>query len=171
MPASYSTPIFRYRMTQPRTLRAAARLMETGFDHATVVEDVLCSNQNQNETKGRMLERMVCVNSGRFAYSFLTQDEAEFDTGGLVDELVFIDGIQVGILCRAQKRRKVSIRSRNGCSASCVPACTSWWWSCSCSWSHTVGSLDDVLSPALDLLANFMAGADEPVHMTKTAAR
>jgi phosphoesterase RecJ-like protein len=114
----FDTHVFRYRLTRPPTLRAAARLMETGIDHAFLVERVLLDQpMSKMRLRGRMLDRMHVELEGRLVWAAL--DEAEcngVETGGLVDDLVFIEGTEVGMLLvdRAGGRVKLSLRSRGG---------------------------------------------------------
>lgn len=114
----FDTHVFRYRLTRPPTLRAAARLMETGIDHAAIVERVLLDQPlDKVRLRGRMLERLQCAADGRLAWATLTESECNgVETGGLVDDLVFIDGVEVGLLVmeRASGLCKVSLRSKGG---------------------------------------------------------
>ena len=112
----FDTHVFRYRLTRPPTLRAAARLMETGIDHAAIVERVLLDQPlGKVRLRGRMLDRLQCSAEGRLAWATLTETECrDVETGGLVDDLVFIEGVEVGLLVmqRAGGRCKVSLRSK-----------------------------------------------------------
>jgi phosphoesterase RecJ-like protein len=114
----FDTHVFRYRLTRPPTLRAAARLMETGIDHAVIVERVLLDQPlSKIRLRGRMLDRLRIALDGRLAWAVLNEAEcADVETGGLVDDLVFIEGVEVGLLVieRARGQVKVSLRSRGG---------------------------------------------------------
>lgn len=120
----FDTHVFRYRMTRPPTLRAAARLMEVGIDHAGIVERVLLQQPLPKvRLRGRMLDRMRLELDGRVAWAGLTAAEcAGVETGGLVDDLVFIEGVEVGLLLidRGDGRVKLSLRSRGGVDCSAV---------------------------------------------------
>lgn len=114
----FDTSIFRYRLTTPRALRAAARMLETGIDHARIVEEVLLQ---QSEAKARLrakvIDRMQVVAGGRLAWSSLRLDERDgVETGGFVDDLVFVEGVEVGLLVleKSTTATKVSLRSRGG---------------------------------------------------------
>ena len=64
-----------------------------------------------------MLDRMKVELDGRLAWAALHADEcAGVETGGLVDDLVFIEGVEVGMLLidRGGGRVKLSLRSRGG---------------------------------------------------------
>jgi phosphoesterase RecJ-like protein len=120
----FDTNVFRYRLTRPLTLRAAARLMETGIDHALIVERVLLDQPlSKALLRGRMLARMQTVLDGRLAWAVLTQEETDtVETGGLVDDLVFIEGVEVAALLmeRGDRHVKLSLRSRGGVDVSAL---------------------------------------------------
>jgi phosphoesterase RecJ-like protein len=114
----FDTSVFRYRMTSPASLLAAAEMLATGIDHARIVERVLL---DQSEAKARLrglvLNRFHRSADGRLARSWLTAAESErAETGGLVDDLVFIEGVEVGALLRgrADGSVKLSLRSKGG---------------------------------------------------------
>ncbi len=115
---AFDTSVFRYRLTSPRALRAAARLLETGIDHAGIVEQVLLQqSEGKARLRARVIDRMHLEASGRLAWSHVAASEsAGVDTGGLVDDLVFIEGVEVGLLFveRGPERVKLSLRSRGG---------------------------------------------------------
>ena len=112
----FDTSIFRYGHTAPGTLRMAARLIETGFDHRRVVEKVLLEQDAEKvRLKGRMIDRMKLRFGGQYAWAALTAAEvSNAETGGLVDDLVFVTGVEVGALLveKNDGRVKVSLRSR-----------------------------------------------------------
>ena len=120
----FDTSIFRYRLTRPQTLRGAARLLETGIDHARIVEDVLLQQKaDKVRLKGRMIDKMQLDAGGRFAWAALTAEEVNgAETGGLVDDLVFVEGVEVGALLvgRGDGTVKLSLRSRGGVDVSAV---------------------------------------------------
>ena len=114
----FDTSIFRYGHTAPETLRIAARLIETGFDHRAVVEKVLLEQaQDKVRLKGAMINRMRVRFNGQYVWSALNASEVNgAETGGLVDDLVFVEGVEVGALLveRPDGCIKVSLRSRGG---------------------------------------------------------
>jgi len=118
----FDTHVFRYRLTRPATLRAAARLMETGIDHAAIVERVLLDQPlGKVRLRGQMLDRLQTDADGRLAWATLSEAECVgVETGGLVDDLVFIEGVEVGLLLmrRARGVCKVSLRSKGGVDVS-----------------------------------------------------
>ena len=112
----FDTNTFRYQNTHPETLRAGARLMDVGIDHVSIVERVLLDQPlSKQMLRGHVLERMAIEAGGRFAWSLLHESETRgVETGGLVDDLVFIEGVEVAALFveRAGGVVKVSMRSR-----------------------------------------------------------
>jgi bifunctional oligoribonuclease and PAP phosphatase NrnA len=122
----FDTSLFRYKLSSPRALRAAARLLEVGIDHAGVAERVLLQ---QSEGKARLralvIDRMAVSCSGALAMTCLSAaDVGGAESGGLTDELVFIEGVEVGALVmdRGDDRVKVSLRSRGRVDVSAVGA-------------------------------------------------
>jgi phosphoesterase RecJ-like protein len=119
---AFDTHVFRYRLTRPKTLRAAARLMETGIDHSVIVERVLLDQPlSKQRLRGAMLARMEVGLGGRLAWAVLSRAETNgVESGGLVDDLVFIEGVEVGALLidRGDGRVKASLRSRGGVDVS-----------------------------------------------------
>lgn len=114
----FDTSIFRYRLTTPRALRAAARMLETGIDHARIVEEVLLQqSEAKARLRARVIDRMQVTAGGRLAWSSLRLDERDgIETGGFVDDLVFVEGVEVGLLVleKSASATKVSLRSRGG---------------------------------------------------------
>ncbi|MFN3197080.1 MAG: DHH family phosphoesterase [Bradymonadia bacterium] len=112
----FDTNTFRYRMTRPATLRAAARMMEAGIDHATLVEHVLMVQPlSKVKLRARMLDKMEIFAEGQAAWARLDAEEIDgAETGGLVDDLLFIEGVDLAILAivRDADTVKLSLRSR-----------------------------------------------------------
>lgn len=119
---AFDTSVFRYRLTTPRTMRAAARLLETGIDHASIVERVLLEQSvGKAKLRGLVVGRLALAVEGRLAWSWLSAAEGEgVDTGGLVDDLVFLEGVEVGALLMERDGGvvKLSLRSRGGLDVS-----------------------------------------------------
>ncbi len=120
----FDTSIFRYRLTRPPALRAAARLLETGIDHAGIVEQVLLEQSEAKiRLRGQMITAIQRAAEGRLAWSVLPPGaQVDADVGGLVDDLVFIEGVAVGALLseRPDGRFKISLRSKGAVDVSRV---------------------------------------------------
>lgn len=112
----FDTSVFRYRLTRPATLRSAARLLETGIDHARICELVLLQQSLPKvRRRGIMINKLKTSAGGRLAYASLTHKElGDAETGGLVDDLVFIEGVEVGALLidKGAGCIRLSLRSR-----------------------------------------------------------
>ena len=119
----YDTSLFRYRLTSPKALRAAARCLETGIDHARIVEYVLLEqSESKARLRGHVTQSMPRSQCGRFAWALLTADDLRgASAGGLVDDLVFIHGVEVGALLMERNGMiKLSIRSRGSVDVSTI---------------------------------------------------
>lgn len=112
----FDTSVFRYRLTRPATLRNAARLLETGIDHARICELALLQQSLPKvRRRGIMINKLQTAVGGRLAYASLTREElGDAETGGLVDDLVFIEGVEIGALLidKGEGRIRLSVRSR-----------------------------------------------------------
>lgn len=118
------TGAFRYDLTRPSTHRVAARLIETGFDFPRTAERVHLSRSFEMKILLRLvLERMVRAPHGRLVWSVVTEDMRRTsgaqpgDIGDIIDELCFIDGIEVSALFVEQSPSgtvRVSLRSKGG---------------------------------------------------------
>ncbi len=118
----FDTSVFRYGHTDAGTLRIAARLVETGIDHRKIVEKVLFEQGLEKvRLKGRMISAMQLEAGGQYAWACLSAADVNgTETGGLVDDLVFVGGVEVGALLveRAGGRVKGSLRSRGAVDVS-----------------------------------------------------
>ena len=114
----FDTSVFRYGHTDADTLRIAARLVEQGIDHRRIVEKVLFEQRiDKVRLRGRMISDMQVEANGQYAWACLSAAEVNgTETGGLVDDLVFVEGVEVGALLveNSDGRIKVSLRSRGG---------------------------------------------------------
>ncbi len=123
----FDTGGFRYAMTSPETLRLAGRCLEAGIDHARIVERVLLEQPVERlRLKGVVAARVQL--EGPVAWSWVGYEERQgVQLGGLVDELVFLEGVEVGVLVAGKSggRAKVSMRSRGGVDVAAVAAALS----------------------------------------------
>ena len=114
----FDTSVFRYGHTDAGTLRIAARLVEKGIDHRRIVEKVLFEQRiDKVRLRGRMISDMRVEANGQYAWACLSAADVNgTETGGLVDDLVFVEGVEVGALLveNSDGRVKVSLRSRGG---------------------------------------------------------
>lgn len=120
---AYDTGVFRYSCTTPTTLRVAAELLETGIDAQQIIERVfLDTSFEETLFRGRILAGAQRFAGGRIALArvpLALRDACAVGPGatdGVVNSLVFVEGVEVGCLVseQAQRRTKVSLRSRGG---------------------------------------------------------
>ncbi|MGC8639717.1 MAG: DHH family phosphoesterase [Isosphaeraceae bacterium] len=114
---------FRHTNTQPRTLRAAAELIESGADIAGIYRDLFERNTlGRLRLIGTTLSGLKVEQGGRLAYATISRDDMERtgsippDSEDLIDFTVSLRGVDVGLLFIEQAKGgvKVSFRSRNG---------------------------------------------------------
>ncbi|HTQ09753.1 MAG TPA: bifunctional oligoribonuclease/PAP phosphatase NrnA [Fimbriimonadaceae bacterium] len=115
------TGSFRFRNTTPEALSLSAGLLEHGGDIATVAEEIFQRKTLASaRLLGRTLGNMELAPDGRLAWSVLGYAEFEStgardeDTEGFVNELLFIETVQISALLREVKegRTRCSLRSR-----------------------------------------------------------
>lgn len=112
----FDTSIFRYKLTSPGALRMAADLMTLGIDHAGIVERLLLVQPlDRVQLRAKVLSSLTVSYEGRFCCATLEyRDVLEVDSGGLVDDLIFIEGVEVAalIIALANGDSRISLRSR-----------------------------------------------------------
>ena len=112
----FDTSIFRYKLTRPQALRIAADLLETGIDHASIVEEVLLQKTSEYvQFKAHALQKLELSHQNTISWIQLTQEDMQNQSpAGLIDEITFMDGIEMSILLveKSENRVKVSLRSR-----------------------------------------------------------
>ncbi|MBN2433163.1 MAG: bifunctional oligoribonuclease/PAP phosphatase NrnA [Acidobacteria bacterium] len=118
---SCDTGSFRYDLTKPSTHRIAARLLQTGFDFTRTAERVhLTRTYTMKKLLGRALNRMETSANGHYLYSCLTREmvtqtgATQEDLGDIIDELCFVQGIEVSMLFVEESEAviRVSFRSK-----------------------------------------------------------
>jgi phosphoesterase RecJ-like protein len=102
---SCDTGSFRYDLTKPSTHRIAGRLLQTGFDFTRTAERVHLSRTfTMKKLLGLVLNRMEKGANGHYLYSCLTREmlnqtgASPEDAGDVIDEMCFIQGIEVSML-------------------------------------------------------------------------
>ncbi len=122
---------FRHTNTRPRTLRAAAELIESGAEIAAIYRDLFERNTlGRLRLMGETLSGLKTELDGRIAYATISRTDLERtgaipqDSEDLVDFTVSLRGVEVGMLFIEQARGgcKVSFRSRNGLDCSQLAA-------------------------------------------------
>jgi phosphoesterase RecJ-like protein len=115
------TGSFRFSSVQPKTHLIAAKLIETGIDHAEIHETLFDSN-TENRIKlvsYAMLEKLVIDRMHKTAYiSLSTAEQERFmtqkgDTEGLVNQALGIEGIKMAVFFKESDGIiKISFRSK-----------------------------------------------------------
>jgi phosphoesterase RecJ-like protein len=122
---------FRHTNTRPRTLRAAAELIESGAEIAAIYRDLFERNTlGRIRLMGETLSGLKTELGGRIAYATISLTDMERtgaippDSEDLVDFTVSLRGVEVGILFIEQAKGgcKASFRSRNGLDCSRLAA-------------------------------------------------
>ena len=120
----FDTSIFRYKLTTADSLRMAADLTEQGVDHTLVVDRLLLVQPLERvRLRARVLGSMALFFDGKLALSSLTRSESDgVDSGGLVDDLVFIEGVEVAALSVpvTDNRVRLSLRSRSDVNVAAI---------------------------------------------------
>jgi phosphoesterase RecJ-like protein len=117
------TGSFQYDLTRPSSHRVAARLLETGFNFPDTAERVhLVRSFAMKKLLGLVLNRMERAPHGRTLWSVMSRemvraaDATADDTGDIIDEICFINGVEVTLLFVEQPDGsvRISFRSRGG---------------------------------------------------------
>lgn len=115
------TGSFRFRNTSPESLHLSAQLIEKGGDINRVSEEIFQRKTlGSARLLGKLLDQLVLECDGRLCWSalrltdFETVGATDEDTEGFVNELLFIDTVQISAVFREPKPHKirVSLRSR-----------------------------------------------------------
>lgn len=117
------TGSFRYDLTRPSSHLVAAELLKTGFDFPLVAERVhLGRTYEMKKLLALVLERMEHAPHKAYLWSSVTREmvaeagAAEDDIGDIIDEICFVNGVDVTILFVEQAPGviRISFRSKGG---------------------------------------------------------
>lgn len=117
----YDTGSFRYPNTTSKTLRIAARLLETGFDFSAAAERLFLEKPYSSlQLLGAVLRTLQRDETGQIIWGVVTQDmlkQAQADieeTDGIITQYAFTQGVKVAILFKetAEHDIKISFRAR-----------------------------------------------------------
>lgn len=118
----FDTGGFRYSNTSPSCHTLAAKLLETGVEHAPIAARVLMERRSGGvRLLGHVLSTASLSEDGQVIVGAISQeqlrsfDASEADIEGIVDMLVFTRGVEIACLAieRAPGRVKLSLRSRS----------------------------------------------------------
>lgn len=114
------TGVFQYSCTTPKTMKIAAKLMETGINFSKIVDQAFYEKTYvQNQILGRCLMESILVLDGKCIIGSLRKKDMEFyhvtpkDLDGIVQQLRVTKGVEVAIFLYEIKPQefKVSLRS------------------------------------------------------------
>lgn len=117
----YDTGSFRYPKTTPRTLRIAAKLVETGFDFSAVAEQLFLEKPYSSlQLLSAVLQTLQRDATGQIIWGAVTQDmlkqtQADIEeTEGIITHYAFTKGTKVAILFKeiSEQEIKISFRAR-----------------------------------------------------------
>ncbi len=117
------TGSFQYDLTKSSTHQVAARLLETGFDFPKTAERVhLARSFEMKRLLGLVLEKMQRAPHGRYLWSIMTREMVQRasashdDMGDIIDEICFVNGVEVSMLFVEQgtDQIRISFRSKGG---------------------------------------------------------
>ncbi|WP_394926455.1 bifunctional oligoribonuclease/PAP phosphatase NrnA [uncultured Robinsoniella sp.] len=120
MGIAHDTGVFQYSCTSPKTMRAAADLMDKGIDFSGILDDTYYKKTYvQNQILGRSLLESIMVLNGQCIISAIRQKDMVFygvepkDLDGIVSQLRNTKGVEVAIFIYeiANQEFKVSMRS------------------------------------------------------------
>lgn len=120
MGIAHDTGVFQYSCTSPKTMRAAADLMDKGIDFSGILDDTYYKKSYvQNQILGRALLESIMVLSGQCIISAIRQKDMVFygvepkDLDGIVSQLRNTKGVEVAIFIYETgiQEFKVSMRS------------------------------------------------------------
>lgn len=106
---------FRYANTTPKTMRAAAWLMEHGVQPNAMSDKQECKPRETMELLAKVMPSLTFDSCGRIAYMTITNDlyDKEVNTDSFVNYVRYIDCVDVAILFKAVEKdvTRVSMRS------------------------------------------------------------
>lgn len=120
MGIAHDTGVFQYSCTSPKTMRAAADLMDKGIDFSGILDDTYYKKSYvQNQILGRALLESIMVLSGQCIISAIRQKDMVFygvepkDLDGIVSQLRNTKRVEVAIFIYETgiQEFKVSMRS------------------------------------------------------------
>ena len=120
----FDTSIFRYKLTTPESLIMSARLLELGVSHTEVIESLLLVQPWERvRFRADMIGEARFELDGRLCFSVMDRASDHLvDSGGLVDDLIFIEGVHVAavIVTLPAGRVRLSLRSRSSVNVASI---------------------------------------------------
>ncbi|MCM1309214.1 MAG: bifunctional oligoribonuclease/PAP phosphatase NrnA [Butyrivibrio sp.] len=101
----HDTGVFKYQSVTDRTMEIAGKLMNTGIDFTSIIDDTFFrKTYEQNRLLGRALLESKRLLDGRLVYSYVSSavmgelGVCGRDTSGIIDQLRFTEGAEVAVL-------------------------------------------------------------------------
>ncbi len=125
----FDTGAFRYSNTTPASHQMAATLLACGIDHATICLNVLMDRRPSGlRLAGEVFDQARFTLEQQMLVASVTLDQRERlgasngDLEGIVENLVHVQGVEVGVLLieRPDQRVKLSLRSRGRVNVAAV---------------------------------------------------
>lgn len=129
MGIAHDTGVFQYSNASPATFRAAAELLETGIDAASLIDHTYYEKSYaQNQVLGRALLESIVFMDGKCIAAFMRKSQLEFygvspkDLDGIVAQLRLTKGVEVAIFAYETEKDlyKVSLRSKREVDVSVI---------------------------------------------------
>ncbi len=126
---AHDTGVFQYSCASPATFRAAAELLETGIDAASLIDATYYEKSYaQNQVLGRALLESIVFMDGKCIAAFMRKSQLEFygvspkDLDGIVAQLRLTRGVEVAIFAYETEKDlyKVSLRSKREVDVSVI---------------------------------------------------
>lgn len=167
--AIFDTGGFRYSNTTPATHHLAAALLGTGIDHASIATRILMERRPAGV---RLMGRVFSAAEfdGEVAVGVISTALADElgivagDMEGVVDGLVYVCGVEVGVLLvqRGPERVKVSLRSRGRVDVAAVAQSltAAGGGHAKAAGASLEGTLDAVRARVLDAVHRALAASD-----------
>jgi phosphoesterase RecJ-like protein len=116
----FDTGGFRYSNTKPATHRLAARLLETGIDHAGITARILMERREAGlRLAARTFETATLALDGKVIFGRVSRQTAKElcagsgDLEGIVESMLYVVGVEVAVLgIEKEGGTKISFRSR-----------------------------------------------------------
>lgn len=100
----HDTGVFKYQSVTARTMEIAGKLMSLGIDFTSIIDDTFFrKSYDQNRLMGYALMESRRILGDKIIYSYITSKTlSEFgvlgrDTGGIIDQLRFTEGVEVAV--------------------------------------------------------------------------
>ncbi len=118
----HDSGVFKYSSTSARTMEIAGKLMETGINFTSIIDDTFYTKTYvENQILGRALMESIIFFNGKCIVAAIRKDTQNFynisnkDMGGIVEQLRITKGVECAIFMYETEnlKYKVSMRSKD----------------------------------------------------------